>query len=208
MDSVIKTTSKIKEMKLEPIVGTHIKDVLKDALMLASFVDGNVIVRFNKLDFYIDKTDTLEDLLKVWHEYLHTKRVRIISDYEISQFRRIRIIGIRNVKAKYGGEKGHIGFLAKDEKERLYFNNFEEFADDTNFFPYGVWITKPYDDSVFFWYDVMWNFIPLKKRELIAKEFPDLFAYCKKHNCLFWKDDKCFYCHLEEMSILTDITTA
>jgi len=208
MKRVIETNFRIEEMKINPTVGTHIKDALEEGLKIAKQIDGQVILKWNTVDIYIDKTDKLEELLQIWKKYTHTRKVRIITNHEVNQFKKIEIIAIKNVKAKYGQEKGHIGFLAKDEHGRIYHNNFYSYNDDALFNPYSVWVSKTTDDPVFFWNDIMWGLVPPTKRKLIAERFPNEVSYCQKHNSIFWKEETCFLCEWENLLILTHITTA
>ena len=137
---------------------------------------------------------------KIWKEYLAIRKERIIVNEDTGEARKIKIIAIKNVKAKYSNKKGYIGLLAKDERDRIYENNFYELEDDSLFNPYATWISKFPNDTCPFWKDIDWGYIlPEKRKKLIVEQFPDDLNYCERHKNIYWKDKKCPFCQLEEI---------
>jgi len=201
MQKSIFTSFHIKEMRVEAQVGTHIKEALEEALNLAKQIKGRIILEWNKIvDIYIDKDDKIEELLQIWKDYLTIRKERIIVNEDTGKARRIKIIAIKNAKAKYSNKKGYIGLLAKDERGRIYENNFYELEDDSLFNPYATWISKFSDNTCPFWKDIDWGYILSEKRKkLIVEQFPDDLNYCEKHKNIYWKDKKCPFCQLEEI---------
>ena len=201
MQKSIFTSFHIKEMRVEAQVGTHIKEALEEALNLAKQIKGRIILEWNKeVDIYIDKDDKIRELLQIWEEYLTIRKERIIVNEDTGKARKIKIIAIKNAKAKYSNKKGYIGLLAKDERDRIYENNFYELEDDSLFNPYATWISKFSDNTCPFWKDIDWGYILSEKRKkLIVEQFPDDLNYCEKHKNIYWKDKKCPFCQLEEI---------
>jgi len=201
MQKSIFTSFHIKEMRVEAQVGIHIREALEEALNLAKQIKGRIILEWNKMvDIYIDKDDKIRELLQIWEEYLAIRKERIIVNEDAGEARKIKIIAIKNVKAKYSNKKGYIGLLAKDGRDRIYENNFYELEDDSLFNPYATWISKFPDDTCPFWKDIDWGYILSEKRKkLIVEQFPDDLNYCEKHKNIYWKDKKCPFCQLEEI---------
>ena len=191
---------RISQIKLEPKVGTSIVEALKESLELSKEFNCQVIVIWNEeVDIYVKPDDTFDQLMAIWDTYRNMRKERIIVNTDNGEARKIKITGIKNIKGEYGNNKGHLGLLAKDDKNRIYSNNFIIYNDTTVRDPYGVWRSKILDDTTYFWEDIIWGRVPTPIKRTVVRQFKDNLRYCEKHNTVYWFDDSCYLCEIEKI---------
>ena len=192
---------KIEQIKLEPKIGTSIVEALKEALELSKEFNCQVIVIWNEdVDIYVEPDDTFKQLISLWESYNNIRKERIIVDTDNGKARKIKITGIRNIRDEYSGNKGYLGLLAKDNKNRIYSNNFIVYNDTAVRDPYGIWRSKILDDTTYFWEDIIWGRVSTTIKRTVVKQFKDDLRYCEKHDNVYWSDDSCYLCKIEKIN--------
>lgn len=191
---------RISQIKLEPKVGTSIVEALKESLELSKEFNCQVIIVWNEeVDIYVKPDDILDQLMAIWDTYRNIRKERIIVNTDTGEARKIKIIGIRNIRDEYSGNKGHLGLLAKDDKNRIYSNNFIIYNDTAVRDPYGAWRSKILDDTTYFWEDIIWGRVPTPIKRTVVRQFKDNLRYCEKHDTVYWFDDSCYLCEIEKI---------
>ena len=191
---------KINQIKLEPKVGTSIVEALKEALEFSKEFNCQVIIVWNEdVDIHVDPDDTFKQLISLWKTYSNIRKERIIVNTDSGEARKIKIIGIKNIRDEYSGNKGHLGLLARDNKNRMYSNNFIIYNDTAVRDPYGVWRSKILDDTIYFWEDIIWGRVPTSIKRTVVGQFKDNLRYCENHDKIYWSDDSCYLCEIEKI---------
>ena len=190
-----------KFLTLKTTTKEHLKEAISEAIKIAKRNNQEVKLILTDVEIYVRKYHKVKELLKVYssfYEKTSLQRKRVITDIFGKVFRKIEIFGITSVKGTFDPKKSWIGYIAKDNKNRTYLNNWYSAPDDS-LTPYAQWICKEElenKEGIAFWWDVIWSCYFFDKRQEIARRFKNIFKYCKKHNELFYKDEKCIFCQL------------